>query len=639
MNPTSREADRSPTNTSASPSACRSSADDYLPIADYALIGDCHSAALISRSGSIDWCCLPKFDSDSCFGRLLDRERGGHFSVTPDGEATNRREYLAGSMVLVTTFESTSGAVRMTDFFAMRPGGAHHPRRELVRMIEGVRGTMRLKVQIAARFDFGDVKPWIHDVGSHDFLAVGSDTGLLFSGDVPLRLVGRHDLCADIELKAGERHYLSMQYLWPAEMHEAQGKLPRRGELKEHLEETLSWWREWGSKFSECEQPGACPVRSGIVLKALTYAPTGAIIAAPTTSLPEDEGGERNWDYRFSWIRDSVFTARALSMLGCESEADGFRRFIMRSAAGSAEQLQVLYGIEGKRRLTEIELKHLEGWRGSAPVRIGNGAEHQYQGDMYGLLLELAWRWSLRGNPVGAPYWGFLVSLVEAAISKWHLPDRGIWEVRGDPRHFVHSKVMCWAAVNRGIGLAERDSLDAPLDRWREARDEIRNAVETQGIDREKDHFVASFDSKHMDAALLLLPDVDFIAYDDPRMVRTIDAVMAELNDDDGLILRYRAEDGLKGSEGVFLACTFWLVECLARCGRVSQARTVFDRVAGCANDLGLFPEEFDVKKGEMLGNFPQGLTHLAHITAALSIEAAERGQPPPDTAAQETTT
>ncbi|MEO8248057.1 MAG: glycoside hydrolase family 15 protein [Burkholderiales bacterium] len=606
-------------------------APGYLPIGDYALIGDCHSAALISRGGSIDWCCLPRFDSDSCFARILDRDRGGHFLIAPEQPAQSRRRYAPGSMVLETTFESEQGEVRLTDFFAMRAGGARFPRRELVRVIEGVRGSMRIKVEIAPRLDFGDVKPWIYGVGNDDFVAAGSDTGLLFSGDAPLELVDRHNLRAHVTLRAGERRYVSMQFISPAELQDASAKLPKRGELKEHLEETLAWWREWGAKILKHERPGACPGRSAIVLKALTYAPTGAIIAAPTTSLPEHEGGERNWDYRFSWIRDSVFTARALSMLGLASEADGFRRFIMRSAAGSAEQLQVLYGIDGKRRLTEIEIDHLEGWRGSKPVRIGNGAESQFQADMYGLLLELAWRFSARGNPLDDEYWGFLVSLVEAAIEKWPQPDSGIWEVRGDPQHFVHSKVMCWAAVNRGIELAEKHSLVAPLAEWRRARDEIRTAIEQKGIDPLGDYFVAAFESTHMDAALLLLPEVDFIAYDDPRMIRTVDAVRREL-DVNGLVLRYcGTDDGLAGQEGVFLPCTFWLAECLARAGRVKEARAVFDRVCGCANELGLFPEEFDTHKGEMLGNFPQGLTHLAHIAAALSIDAVERGHKAPE--------
>jgi len=601
-----------------------------LPIADYALIGDCHSAALVSREGSIDWCCLPRFDSDSCFGRLLDTERGGHFAIAPRDPCKTRREYRGDSLVLSTTHESGSGALRVTDFFAMRHGGREHPRRQLVRIVEGLSGAMRLRVEFVPRFDYGEIEPWIYRIGETAHCAVGSNAGLLLSGDIALQLVGKHALGADIEIRQGDRAHLVMRFVSPEEMHAAPLQAPSRDAVKEHLDETLAWWREWVSKLVFEGQPGVGMVRSAIVLKALTYAPTGAIIAAPTTSLPEHVGGERNWDYRYSWLRDSVFTTHALSSLGCIAEADGFRRFIQRASAGNGAQLQVLVGIDGKRRLTELTLDHLQGWRGSRPVRIGNAAEHQYQADMFGLLLELAGRWSKRGNKPDEDYWNFLAQTVDCAIDSWQLPDRGIWEVRGEPRHFVHSKVMCWAAVQRGIELAERHGLPAPLGRWHAARDEIRQAIETRGIDPNpnRGNFVAVFDTTELDAALLLLPDVGFVAYDDPRMLRTTDAVRREL-DDGGLVLRYRADDGLRGSEGSFLACSFWLAECLARQGRGTEARKLFDRVSSCSNDLGLFAEEYASATGELLGNFPQGMTHLAHISAALALSA----QPSPQTA------
>ncbi len=595
----------------------------YLPIGDYALIGDCHSAALVSFGGSIDWCCLPRFDSDSCFARLLDHRRGGHFAIAPVDGSARRREYVGDSMVLATTFEDTSGAVRLTDFFAMRRGGREHPRRELVRIVEGLRGAMRLAIEFVARFDFGGIEPWVYRVGPTAHCAVGSNAGLLLFGDVTLQLVAEHDLCAEVEVRAGERLHLAMQFVSPAELHAGMNGAPPPGaELDAHLDETLAWWGDWASKLSRRAGAGVCVARSAIVLKALTHAPTGAIVAAPTTSLPEHVGGERNWDYRYSWIRDSVFTVRALASLGCIGEADAFRRFIQRSAAGNAEQLQALVGVDGKRRLTEITLDHLEGWCGSRPVRIGNAAERQYQADMFGLLLELAARWSVRGNVPDSHYWDFLAEMVEAAVQKWPLPDRGIWEVRGEPRHFVHSKVMCWAAVRRGIELARRHGYSAPLARWERACAEIRDAIETEGYDSRRGIYVASFGSCDLDAALLLLPDVDFVAYDDPRMLRTAEAVRREL-DDHGLVLRYRAPDGIDGPEGSFLPCSFWLAECLARQGRLPEARELFDRVCACGNDLGLFSEEYASARRELLGNYPQGLTHLAHVSAALALEGA----------------
>jgi GH15 family glucan-1,4-alpha-glucosidase len=593
------------------------------PIGDYALIGDCHSAALVSRDGSIDWCCLPRFDSDSCFGRVLDHRHGGHFAIAPAGPCTIRREYQGDSLVLVTTFESESGTVRLTDFFAMRRGGRSHPRRELIRIAEGLSGSMRLRIDFAPRFDYGEIKPWIYELGGAAYCAVGSNAGLLLAGNVAFGRVEGHRLRAEVDVTPGHRLQLAMQFVPPEELHATPAKVPSEDEPQRHLDETLAWWRQWASKLNRTGGAGVCVARSAIVLKALTHAPTGAIIAAPTTSLPEHVGGERNWDYRFSWIRDSVFTVRALSSLGCVGEADGFRRFIQRSAAGSAEQLQTLVAVDGKRRLTEVNLAHLEGWRGSRPVRIGNAADKQYQGDMYGLLLELAGRWSARGNVPDPQDWAFLAEMVEAAIARWPLPDHGIWEVRDAPRHFVHSKVMCWTAVHRGIALARQHGFEAPLARWEEAQQAIRDAVETQGFDAARGVFLGSFGSTELDAALLLLPDVGFVAHDDPRMVRTAQAIAQDL-DDGGLVLRYRTPDGLRGPEGSFVACAFWLAECLARQGRMEEARERFERACRCANDLGLFSEQYAASSEELLGNFPQGLTHLAHISAALALEGLQ---------------
>ena len=630
----------------------RSAARAYPPISDYALIGDCHTAALISRGGSIDWCCLPRFDSDSCFGRLLDWKQGGHFIVSPKRKAYVSREYLKDSLVLVTTYKSGRNTARVIDFFAMREGGRHRPRRELVRIIEGISGSMRFDVSVVARLGYGEVKPWIFSGGPNAHFASGSNTAIRIFGDVPMQIVEEHDLYAEVNIRAKQKLHIGLEFVPPEEARAAPPRDRAAQELREHFEETLQWWRDWSDKIVYEDGPGVNIVRSAITLKALTYAPTGAIIAAPTTSLPEEPGGERNWDYRYCWIRDSIFTVWALGSTGAESEADGVRHFIQRSAAGNADELQVLYAVDGERRLTEINLEHLEGWRGSRPVRIGNGAARQYQADMYGLVVELAWQWSERGHPPSQAYWKFLRQTVEAAISRWELPDRGIWEVRSRPLHFVHSKVMCWAAANAGISLAEKYGFEAPLGRWRVARERLRAAIEKRGMDQRRGIFVRSFGRKDVDAALLLLPIVGFVAYDDDRMIRTTQVICEDLMQD-GLLLRYRDEDGLAGSEGMFLACTFWLVACLARQGKRTQAERIFKRVCGSANDLGLFAEEYLIQRasgamvqrvsgpttkrasgttvqrasgavrlgrGEMLGNFPQGLTHLSHIGAAMAL-------------------
>lgn len=600
----------------------------YPPIGDYSLIGDCHSAALVSRAGSIDWCCLPRFDSDSCFGRLLDWNKGGYFAIAPQSEALVQRQYLRDSLILATTYKSGRNVARVTDFFSMRTGGRRRPRRELVRIIEGVRGSMRFKISVVPRLDYGDVKPWVY-AGAHAHFAVGSNTGLRIFGDVPLRIVEEHDLRAEVRVRAKQKLHIGLQFFRPEKAHTVPQRSKAAVELQAHFNETLRWWRQWSAKIVYPDGPGVSIVRSAITLKALTYAPTGAIIAAPTTSLPEHIGGERNWDYRYCWIRDSIFTVWALTNSGAGSEADGVRRFIQRTAAGNADELQVLYAVDGKRRLTEVTLDNLEGWRGSHPARIGNAAERQFQADMYGLVLELSWRWSAQGHRPAEPYWTFLSQIVEAAICKWKLPDRGIWEVRSRPRHFVHSKVMCWAAVNRGVALAQKYGFSAPLARWREARYEMRRAIESQGMDHRRGIFTRSFGSRDVDAALLLLPLTDFVAYDDERMVRTTEAIRSELTRG-GLLLRYRNDDGLRGAEGAFLACTFWLVECLARQGKKHDARVVFQRATRCANDMGLFAEQYSQRGRQMLGNFPQGLTHLAHINAALSLKDKPLPQPPP---------
>jgi len=596
----------------------------YPPISDYALISDCRAAALVSNAGSVDWCCMPRLDYGSCFGRLVDWEKGGYCSIAPaEGETTLFRRYLEDTLVLETTFRSSGGEVRLFDLFAI--DAERQPRSRLLRIIEGVRGHMDLCLRVSPRLDYGEIEPWIRHHGMHVYSAIGGNDGLLITSDFGLTMAGRHDLEATFDVRAGERSRVSMTFVTPHEIDRAAWQPVEPVELDRHLEETVRWWREWSSQANLAGPDGPGVVHSAIILKALSNPDTGATAAAVTTSLPESAGGNRNWDYRYSWIRDSAFSVRSLAGIGCISEADGFRGFIERSSAGSAQKMQIMYGLGGERRLTEDILDHLEGYRGAKPVRIGNAAKNQRQLDAYGLLVEQTWRWHQRGRSPDDDYWRFLLDIVDTAAECWQEPDRGIWEMRGEPQQFVHSKVMCWAALDRGIRLAEECLRKAPTRRWRKTRDEIREAVESEGYDEDRGIFVQAFGTKALDAALLLIPSVEFIPYDDERMVRTTDAIREDLDAGDGyLIRRYKPtgnlEDGLKGEEGAFLPCAFWVAECLAWQGRFEDARAVFDHTVSTGNELGLFSEEFDPESRQMLGNFPQALTHLSHIAAAIAL-------------------
>ena len=599
----------------------------YPPIGDYALLSDCHAAALVSRTGSIDWCCLPRFDQGSCFGRLLDWHKGGYCSIVAEGEGYHTyRRYVDNTLVLETTLRTNGGEARLLDCFAMRAGGKRAPYLQIIRIVEGVRGKVDLTLHVAPRFDYGALRPWIRHEKVRLFSAIGGDDALVIYSDADLKLEGRHDLTARFTVRAGERVRTTIAYADPAALDRDRPVTLDAHEIDARFETTLAWWRDWAAQARLEGPDGPAAIRSAITLKALTHAPSGAIIAAPTTSLPEQPGGGRNWDYRYSWIRDSALSVRSLTDIGCVAEADGFRRFIQRSAAGAADSLQIMYGPGGERMLTEIELPHLEGYRGARPVRVGNGAAQQMQLDAYGELLDLSWRWFQRGHSIDDDYWRFLLDLVDMAAERWQEADRGIWEIRGKPQHFVHSKVYCWAALDRGIRLAEAGLRQAPLRRWKTTRTAIRAAIERDGYDEERGIFVQAFGSKALDAALLLLPSVDFVTYDDERMIRTTAAIQGELLQD-SMLLRYRVDktdDGLAGDEGVFLACSFWLVECLAHQGQLEEARHLFDRISATGNDLGLFAEEWDPRTGEMLGNFPQGLTHLSHIAAAVAIAARQ---------------
>jgi len=595
---------------------------DQPEISDYGLIGNRRAVALVSRRGSIDWCCLPRIDSGSQFARLLDRERGGHCSIEfPEHEP--KRRYLERSLVLETRMEGPDGKARLFDFFAC-PENEAGPR--IVRIVEGLRGRVEYEIEIAPRFDYGAVDPWIRGEDGV-YAAIGGDDGLLIRSEAALHCEERHRLLGKGVVEAGERARLELGFRRPVELDSLDGFDPLDpGALDRDLDRAIEWWRKW-SECIDCElgddRDGV--VRSALALKALSFEPTGAIAAAATTSLPEarDLSGKRNWDYRYSWVRDSAMAVRSLAELGCERDADAFRRFIERSAAGNADDLQVLFGVGGERRLAEQEVDGLAGWRGSSPVRVGNQASGQRQLDAFGQLVDQSWRWHLRGNSPHPDYWRFVADLVETAIDNWQKPDRGIWEWRAEPRHFVHSKALTWAAVDRGIRLAEDTDREVP-ENWREAREEIREAVEREGWDEARGTFRMAFGHDDLDAALLRLPAVGFLEWNDERMIRTADTIREGLALD-GLLRRYDADDGMP-TEGAFLACSFWLASCLANQDRLEEAREVFDRSCETANDLGLFAEEFDPGASRMLGNFPQALTHLSHIEAALSLARSGRG-------------
>ena len=601
-------------------------ADDYPPIAEYALIGDCHSAALVSREGSIEWCCLPRFDSGSAFGRLLDRRQGGHCSITPvePGPWEYVRAYLDDTLVLETTIHGPAGEAKLLDCFTMCPNPVGTEQRRILRVIEGVRGAVELEVRVAPRFDYGQVRPWIRRHGRRLHSAIGGNDALLAWCEQALEEDADHELACRFAVGPRDRVRLVLTYCPPEQIDAGPPPEPDPAELDERLEQTAGWWREWAKplRLGTRDEPAAR--RSGVVLKALTYAPTGAVAAAATTSLPEAIGGPRNWDYRYAWVRDSSFSSRAFAELGAVEEADAFRAFIMRSAAGHAGDLQVVYGVRGERRLRGDVVEGLEGYRGSSPVRLGNDAAEQSQLDAYGELVNLTWRWHARGHSPSDDDWRFLVSLIDHAAEQWSEPDCGIWEWPGKPDHFVHSKVLCWSALDRGIRLAEECMRRAPTRRWKKARDELRETIEKHGYDRKRGVYVQAFDRAEMDAALLLLPTVEYVDWGDERMLRTVAAVREELDAGEGLLYRYRRDDGVEGQEGAFLCCSFWLAECLAQAGDVSEARVVFDQAVARSNDLGLFSEEIEPKTGELLGNFPQGLTHLAHIDAAVALSKAQ---------------
>ena len=599
----------------------------YKPIGDYGLISDMHSCALVARDGSIDWCCFPRFDSPAVFSRIIDWLKGGYVKVAPCGPRSVSRRYLPGTKVLETTFQTDTGVAKLTDFMPTHPH--HRPdkplevssRQQVLRILECVSGSTQFSVECYPRFDYGTIVPHVVLDGPQKGFAHGGASALSVYCSAPLR-EEEDGFRSEGLLKAGEKLYLALTH---KSDFSHTGEAFEDSEVQTRLEDTLSFWQEWSALCTYNGEYRDDVLRSALTLKALTYAPSGALVAAATTSLPEVIGGSRNWDYRFAWIRDASFALYALSILGYKEEARAFKDWLEWSTSGRALDLQVVYGLGAERRLTEIELPELDGYHRSRPVRMGNGAYSQFQLDVYGKVLDSAHLYSKFVGDIGLEYWECLCQVVEFVIGHWQLPDDGIWETRGERQHFVFSKVWCWVALDRAIKAARRLGLPGDVERWRGARAAIKEDVLAKGYDPDRGAFVQSYGSKLLDAANLMLPLVGFIRADDPRMRSTIQAIEEELTSSQGFVYRYRDyDDGLGGEEGTFTICTFWLADNLIALGEVGRARALFEKLCGCANDLGLLSEELDPKTGEMLGNFPQSFSHMGLINTAIQLVRAQ---------------
>jgi GH15 family glucan-1,4-alpha-glucosidase len=587
-----------------------------LAIEDYALIGDSRTAALLGRDGSMDWLCFPRFDSGACFAALLGGPEHGRWSIAPAAEVVSaRRGYRDGTLILETDVETREGAVRTFDFMP-RSG----QRWDVVRIVEGVRGTVPMRMELVIRFDYGSVVPWVRQVDGVLVATAGPHT-IELRGDVPVRGENMKTV-AEFEVREGERVAFTLNYhpsFWPS----VPALDPRKA-----LEETEKAWREWSGQCAYSGRWHSAVVRSLITLKALTFGPTGGIVAAPTTSLPELRGGVRNWDYRYCWLRDATLTLNALLLAGYHDEAIAWREWLLRAAAGSPQDLQALYSVTGERRLEEYVIPWLPGYGGASPVRVGNAASKQFQLDVYGEVMDTLHLARAANLPSEPAAWSIQRVLLEFLDSHWQHPDEGIWEIRGPRLHFTHSKVMAWVAFDRAVKDVEAFGLEGPVDRWREVRDTIHAEVCERAFDAARNAFVQSYGSPHLDASLLLIPQVGFLPPDDPRVLGTIAAIERGLVVD-GFVLRYSTAshvDALPEGEGTFLPCSFWLASCLALTGRREEAVALFERLLALANDVGLLSEEYDVRGKRMLGNFPQALTHMALVNTAhlLSIPEAE---------------
>jgi GH15 family glucan-1,4-alpha-glucosidase len=577
-------------------------------IEDHGLIGDLHTAGLVDRDGTIDWLCLPRFDSGACFASLLGNASNGFWRVAPVGAGqASRRSYRGNTLILEHVWDMPGGSVKVIDF--MPPGSVQH---DLVRIVEGLSGTVTMRSELRLRFDYGRSVPWVHRLDGMIVGVAGPDSVALHS-DVPT--YGRSlTTYSDFSVSAGD--HVCFVLAWnPSHL-----SPPEPVDPLDALADTEQFWTSWADQCSYDGPYRDAVMRSLLTLKALTYAPTGGIVAAPTTSLPESIGGVRNWDYRYCWLRDSAFTLDAFIRTGYVDEARSWRDWLIRAVGGNPGDLQIMYGLGGERRLAEHELDWLGGYESSRPVRVGNSAAHQVQLDVYGEVIDTLARAYQHGLPLERHTWGLLEKLLVYLDRSWVEPDEGIWEIRGQRRDFVYSKVMAWVAVDRAVQTIHTAGRPGQVGRWKALRATIHDDILKKGFDTDRNTFTQAYGHAELDASLLRIPLVGFLAPDDPRVIGTVDAVRRELSLDSGLVLRYRTEhgvDGLPGDEGAFLACTFWLVEALHVTGRRDQARDLFEHVLSLRNDLGLLAEEYDPRSGRMVGNFPQAFSHIPLVAAA----------------------
>jgi GH15 family glucan-1,4-alpha-glucosidase len=589
------------------------------PIEDYGFVGNMLSCALVARDGSVDWLCLPRFDSDACFAALLGTEENGFWRIAPaEAPRAVTRRYRTCTTILETTFETDEAAVTLIDFMPLAEDEDHV---DLFRIVRGDRGRMRMRMEFVLRFGYGQTVPWVRR----------TDFGLrAVAGPDAVELHTRVDLKGEhyrtrAEFSIGADATVPFALCW----HPSHRREERNIDPGDRLAATEAWWRKWSGDFRMAEQAPAhwreAAGRSLVTLKGLTYAPSGGIVAAPTTSLPEEIGGERNWDYRFCWIRDATLTLYALLTSGYRDEASAWRQWLLRAAAGHPSQLQIMYGLAGERRLTEIELPWLSGYDASKPVRIGNAAYDQLQIDVYGELMDalhVGRKFQLEPSHDG---WNLQKVLLENLVRKWNAPDKGIWEVRGGSKHFTHSRLMAWVAYDRAIKGVEDFGLSGPVESWRDTREMIRRQILEHGWSDKLKSFVQHFEGDALDASLLLVPVVGFLPPDDPRVISTVEAIQRDLVED-GLVLRYRPEetaDGLRGHEGTFLVCSFWLADALCMIGRLDEASALFERLLSLRNDLGLLAEEYDPRAGRQLGNFPQAFSHVGVANTAGNLISA----------------